>query len=88
MLVEFGRKHWLDKARSQPDKVRQVLDKVRTDGVLSTLEAVRAKLDQPLALGYANAGGSCSRWVRTCAGSARAIGSSPTGGTPSASACR
>lgn len=56
MLVEFGRKHWLDKARSQPDKVRQVLDKVRTDGVLSTLEAVRAKLDQPLALGYANAG--------------------------------
>lgn len=56
MLVEFGRKSWLDKARSQPDKVRQVLDKARTDGVLSTLEAVRAKLDQPLALGYANAG--------------------------------
>jgi predicted dehydrogenase/threonine dehydrogenase-like Zn-dependent dehydrogenase len=56
MLVEFGRKHWLDKARSQPDKVRQVLDKARTDGVLSTLEAVRAKLDQPLPLGYANAG--------------------------------
>jgi predicted dehydrogenase/threonine dehydrogenase-like Zn-dependent dehydrogenase len=56
MLVEFGRKNWLDKARSQPERVRQVLDKARADGVLTTLEAVRAKLEQPLALGYSNAG--------------------------------
>jgi predicted dehydrogenase/threonine dehydrogenase-like Zn-dependent dehydrogenase len=56
MLVEFGRKNWLDKARSQPERVRQVLDKAKTDGVLTTLEAVRAKLEQPLALGYSNAG--------------------------------
>ena len=56
MLVEFGRKGWLDKARSQPERVRQVLDKMKTDGVLSTVEAVRAKLDQPLSLGYSNAG--------------------------------
>jgi predicted dehydrogenase/threonine dehydrogenase-like Zn-dependent dehydrogenase len=56
MLVEFGRKNLLDKARSQPEKVRQVLDKVRTDGLLSTYEAVAAKLDQPLALGYSNVG--------------------------------
>jgi hypothetical protein len=34
MLVEFGRANLLDKARQQPDKVRQVLDKVRTDGLL------------------------------------------------------
>jgi predicted dehydrogenase/threonine dehydrogenase-like Zn-dependent dehydrogenase len=56
MLVEFGRKNWLDKARSQPERVRQVLDKAKTDGVLPTLEAVRAKLEQPLALGYSSAG--------------------------------
>lgn len=56
MLVEFGRAGWLDKARQQPDKVRQVLEKVRTDGLLPTLEAVRNKLDQPLALGYCNVG--------------------------------
>lgn len=56
MLIDFGRASWLDKARQQPDKVRQVLDKVRTDGLLPTLTAVRNKLDQPLALGYCNVG--------------------------------
>ncbi len=56
MLVDFGRAGLLDKARSQPDKVKQVLDKVLTDGLLPTLDAVRAKLDQPLPLGYCNAG--------------------------------
>lgn len=56
MLVEFGKAGWLAKARSQPDKVRMVLDKVRTDGLATTLDAVRSKLDQPLALGYCNVG--------------------------------
>jgi len=56
MLVEFGRSGLIDKARSQPDKVKQVLDKVRTDGLRPTYEAVRAKLDQPIPLGYCNAG--------------------------------
>ena len=56
MLVEFGKASLLEKARQQPDKVRQVLDKVRTDGLLPTIDAVRNKLDQPLALGYCNVG--------------------------------
>ena len=56
MMVNFGRANWLDKARQQPEKVRQVVDKVRTDGLVPTLEAVRNKLDQPLPLGYANVG--------------------------------
>jgi predicted dehydrogenase/threonine dehydrogenase-like Zn-dependent dehydrogenase len=56
MLVNFGRASILEKARQQPDKVRLVLDKVRTDGLITTFEAVRSKLDQPLALGYSNAG--------------------------------
>jgi predicted dehydrogenase len=56
MLVEFGRAGWLDKARQQPDKVRQVFDKIRTDGLGATIEAVRSKLGQPLALGYCQVG--------------------------------
>jgi len=56
MLVEFGRAGLIEKARQQPDKVRQVLEKMRTDGVAPTLEAVRSKLDIPIPLGYCNAG--------------------------------
>lgn len=56
MLVEFSQANWLDKARQQPDKVRQVLDKVSSDGLLTTLDAVQSKLDQPLPLGYCNVG--------------------------------
>jgi predicted dehydrogenase/threonine dehydrogenase-like Zn-dependent dehydrogenase len=56
MLVDFGKANILDKARQQPDKVRMVLDKIRTDGLVPTLTAVQNKLDQPLALGYCNAG--------------------------------
>lgn len=56
MLVDFGKAGLIDKARQQPEKVRQVLDKVRTDGLLTTVDAVRAKLGQPILLGYCNAG--------------------------------
>lgn len=56
MLVDFGKANLIDKARSQPDKVKEVLQKVRSDGIAPTLEAVRAKLDQPLPLGYCNVG--------------------------------
>jgi len=56
MLVEFGRGSLLSKARQQPEKVRQVLDKIRTDGLMTTLDAVRGKLDMPISLGYCNAG--------------------------------
>ncbi|MBM5808555.1 MAG: dehydrogenase, partial [Cyanobacteria bacterium M_surface_9_m1_291] len=56
MLVDFGKADWLGKARQQPDKLKQVLDKVRSDGLLTTVEAVRSKLDQPLPLGYCNVG--------------------------------
>ena len=56
MLVEFGKAGWIEKARQQPDKVKMVLDKIRTDGLMPTLEAVFNKLDQPLPLGYCNVG--------------------------------
>ena len=56
MLVDFGKAGWLAKARTQPEKVRQVLDKVATDGLLTTVDAVRSKLGQPIPLGYCNVG--------------------------------
>lgn len=56
MLVEFGKANPLEKARQQPDKVRMVLDKVKTDGLMPTLDSVRNKLEQPLPLGYCNVG--------------------------------
>jgi predicted dehydrogenase/threonine dehydrogenase-like Zn-dependent dehydrogenase len=56
MLVGFGQASYLEKARQQPEKVKQVLDKVRSDGLLPTVEAVQAKLSDRIPLGYCNAG--------------------------------
>lgn len=56
MLIEFGKANLINKARQQPDKVKMVIDKVSTDGLLTTFDAIKTKLDQPLALGYCNAG--------------------------------
>jgi predicted dehydrogenase/threonine dehydrogenase-like Zn-dependent dehydrogenase len=56
MLVDFGKANLLSKAKQQPDKVKMVLTKVLTDGLMTTVDAVRSKLDQPLPLGYCNAG--------------------------------
>jgi predicted dehydrogenase/threonine dehydrogenase-like Zn-dependent dehydrogenase len=56
MLIDFGKSGWVEKARSQPDKVKMVLGKVKTDGLLTTIETVKLKLDQPIPLGYCNVG--------------------------------
>lgn len=56
MLVEFGKASLIQKARQQPDKVKMVLDKIKTDGLLPTLENVFNRLEQPLPLGYCNVG--------------------------------
>ena len=56
MLVEFGKASLIQKARQQPDKVKMVLDKIKTEGVMPTLETVFNKLEQPLPLGYCNVG--------------------------------
>ena len=56
MLVDFGKANLIQKARSQPDKVKQVIEKVQTDGLMPTVDAVRHKLDMPLPLGYCNVG--------------------------------
>ncbi|PHS07662.1 MAG: dehydrogenase [Kordia sp.] len=56
MLVEFGRASLIQKARQQPDKVKMVLDKIKAEGLIPTLETVFNKLEQPLPLGYCNVG--------------------------------
>ena len=56
MLVGFGKASYFEKARQQPEKVKMVLEKVATDGLMTTIEAVRSKLAQPLPLGYCNVG--------------------------------
>ncbi len=56
MLVNFGKAGWLGKMRQQPEKVRAVVQKVRAEGLIATWGAVRAKLNQPIPLGYCQVG--------------------------------
>lgn len=56
MLVGFGKASYIDKARQQPEKVMMVLEKAKTDGLMTTIDAVKSKLAQPLPLGYCNVG--------------------------------
>jgi len=70
MLIDFGKGSLIAKARSQPDKVKQVIQKVKTDGLWTTLDAVRAKLGAPIPLGYCNVG----TVVESDAGSGYAVG--------------
>ena len=55
-IVDLARKSLLEKARERPDLVKKVIDKAKREGVLAALEAVRAKLDSPIPLGYSLAG--------------------------------
>lgn len=56
MLVSFGKQNLIGKARSRPDLVREVLNKAHREGLITTLDAAKNKLDQPMALGYSSAG--------------------------------
>ena len=56
MLVEFGKANFWEKARQQPEKVKQVFDKIKTDGFKPTFDAISRKLSEPIALGYCNVG--------------------------------
>src|SRR5437879_1442035 len=56
MVVDFAEKNILQKAKARPDLVRQVVDKARREGILTTIDSVRNRLDQPLPLGYSSAG--------------------------------
>lgn len=55
-ILDFARKSYLAKARARPDLVRQVVDKVRKEGLATTYRAVMSRLDVETALGYSCAG--------------------------------
>ena len=56
MLVDFAKKSMLAKAKDRPDLVKQVVDKMKKEGVRNTLDKVFTKLDSPIPLGYSLAG--------------------------------
>ena len=56
LMVDLAQKSLAGKAKERPDLVRKVLDKVRKDGLLATIDTVRSRLDAPIPLGYSCAG--------------------------------
>jgi len=55
-VVDLARKSLLGKALDRPDHVRRVLQKIKEEGLFTTLNQVRGKLDEPMPLGYSAAG--------------------------------
>ena len=55
-LTEFARGSLVSKALQQPERVKEAIQKARTDGLAATVGAIRARLDEPMAVGYCNVG--------------------------------
>ncbi len=55
-IVNFGKVGWIDKAKQQPDKVKDVINKIKSSGFLDTYKAVKNKLDYPMTMGYSAVG--------------------------------
>jgi predicted dehydrogenase/threonine dehydrogenase-like Zn-dependent dehydrogenase len=56
LMMDLASKSLLGKARERPDQVRRVIEKIRNEGLLQTVGQVRAKLDEPVPMGYCSAG--------------------------------
>ncbi len=67
MIVDIAKKSLLGKAKARPDLVKQVITKMKQEGIKNTLEKVFNKLDTPIPLGY------------SCAGTVIEVGSNITG---------
>ena len=55
-LVAFAEKNLVGKAQSRPDLVKQIIDKAKREGLLTTFESAMNRLDQPMVLGYSSSG--------------------------------
>jgi len=55
-VVDFGRASWVERARTQPEKAWKAVEKIRAEGLASTVHAIRNHLASPIALGYCQAG--------------------------------
>ena len=56
MVMDLAKKSLLGKARERPDHVRRVLEKIKNEGLINTINQVRKKLDEPMTMGYSSAG--------------------------------
>jgi predicted dehydrogenase/D-arabinose 1-dehydrogenase-like Zn-dependent alcohol dehydrogenase len=56
MVLDLAKKSLFSKARERPDQIRRMLEKIRHEGLSSTIRQVRKKLDQPVTMGYSSAG--------------------------------
>ncbi len=56
MLIDFGRSGYLEKIKKQPEKAKQVINKIKNDGLRSTLNAVSNKMNSLNQIGYCNVG--------------------------------
>ncbi len=54
--IDMGKKNLLQKAKARPDLVKQVFNKLRTEGIGKTLQTVNTRLNAPSPLGYSSAG--------------------------------
>lgn len=55
-MIDVARKSLLGKALARPDWVKQVLDKVKTEGLKEAWRQSKARLEMPVPLGYSCAG--------------------------------
>ncbi|HEY5586660.1 MAG TPA: zinc-binding alcohol dehydrogenase, partial [Ruminiclostridium sp.] len=64
-LTSFGSKNLIQKAIERPDQVKKVLEKMSTDGVLTTIEGAFTRLHEPMPMGYSAVGKvvECGRGV-------------------------
>lgn len=64
-LTSFGSKNIIQKAMERPDQVKKVLEKMSTDGILTTIESAFNKLSDPMPMGYSGVGivKSCGKGV-------------------------
>ena len=55
-IVNFGKDNWINKAKKQPDKVKDVINKIKSSGLVDTFKAIKNKLNSPMVMGYSAVG--------------------------------
>jgi len=55
-IVNFGKASWINKAKQQPDRVKDVINKIKSSGISETYRAIKNKLDYPMVMGYSAVG--------------------------------
>ena len=55
-IVNFGKASWINKARQQPDRVKDVISKIKSSGIKDTIKAINNKLNYPMVMGYSSVG--------------------------------